>query len=174
MSLKQVLFAAGSAYGLVDPFRVQLPRSTTSPRRSASRYHKANISSWLGANPMKTNRPLLIALAIVATGAAGFVAGMSVGQENKMNNRVYELRTYTTLPGRLPALHKRFSEHTIKLFEKQGMRNGLYWVPTDEARRDTTLIYFVVHESQEAADRSWKAFQADPEWIKARDASEAD
>ena len=50
----------------------------------------------------------------------------------------------------------------------------MYWIPTDEARRDTTLIYFLVHESQEAADRSWKAFQADPEWIEARDASEAD
>src|SRR5712691_12439848 len=76
--------------------------------------------------------------------------------------------------GRLPALHKRFAEHTMKLFEKQGMRNEMYWTPTDDARKDTTLIYFLAHESQEAADRSWKAFQADPEWIKVRDASEAD
>ena len=97
---------------------------------------------------------------------------MSVGQEKK--NTVYELRTYTVLPGRLPALHKRFAEHTMKLFEKQGMRNGMYWVPTDDARKDNTLIYVLSHESQEAADRSWKAFQADPEWIKVRDASEVD
>jgi hypothetical protein len=62
----------------------------------------------------------------------------------------------------------------MKLFEKQGMRNGIFWVPTDEARKDNTLIYFLVHESPEAADRSWKAFQADPEWIKVRDASEAE
>ena len=35
-------------------------------------------------------------------------------------------------------------------------------------------MYFLVHESQESADRSWKAFVADPDWIKVRDASEAD
>src|SRR3954470_2585872 len=99
---------------------------------------------------MKTNRLLLIALAIFATAAAGFVAGLSVGQENKMNTRVYELRTYTTLPGRLPALHNRFSEHTIKLFEKHGMKNEMYWVPTDDERMDTTLIYIVSHESEDA------------------------
>ena len=62
----------------------------------------------------------------------------------------------------------------MKLFKKQGMKNGMYWVPTDDARKDNTLIYFLVHESQEAADKSWKAFGADPEWIKVRDASEAD
>lgn len=62
----------------------------------------------------------------------------------------------------------------MKLFEKHGIRNEMYWVPTDDARKDNTLIYLLSHESQEAANRSWEAFYADPEWIKARDASEAD
>lgn len=98
-------------------------------------------------------------------------AGYSAGQEKKVNTRVYELRTYTTLPGRLPALNKRFAEHTMKLFEKHGMRNEMYWVPEGE---DNKLIYIVSHDSREAADKSWKGFQTDPDWIKARDASEAD
>jgi len=88
--------------------------------------------------------------------------------------RLYELRTYTTLEGRLPALEKRFKDHTCKLFEKHGMKNGMYWIPTDPKLKDNTLIYVVSHDSQEAADKSWKAFQADSEWIKVRDASEAD
>ena len=121
---------------------------------------------------MKATKFVLGAAAIVAVGLAGFSAGVTVAQTK--DTRVYELRTYTVLPGRLPALQKRFSEHTMKLFEKQGMKNGMYWVPTDDARKDNTLIYFLSHESQEAADRSWKAFQADPDWIKVRDASEAD
>ena len=121
---------------------------------------------------MRARRFVLGATAMIAVGLIGFAAGVSVGQEKK--TRVYELRTYTVLPGRLPALHKRFAEHTMKLFEKQGMKNEMYWVPTDDARKDNTLIYFLSHDSQEAADRSWKAFQADPEWIKVRDASEAD
>ena len=121
---------------------------------------------------MKAKQFVLGATAMIAVGLIGLAAGVSVGQEKR--TRVYELRTYTVLPGRLPALHKRFAEHTMKLFEKQGMRNEMYWVPTDDARKDNTLVYILSHDSQEAADRSWKAFQADPEWIKVRDASEAD
>jgi len=111
------------------------------------------------------------AAAAVAAGLMGFGASLVLGREKP---RIYELRTYTVLPGRLPALQKRFAEHTLKLFEKHGIRSEIYWVPIDEARKENTLIYFVSHESKEAADRNWQAFFADPEWIKARDASEAD
>ena len=121
---------------------------------------------------MKAKKLGFTAAAMIAVGLIGFVAGVTVAQEEK--TRLYELPTYTAQPGRLPALHKRFSEHTMKLFEKHGMKNEIYWVPTDDARKDNTLIDVVSHESQEAADRSWKAFAADPEWIKLRDASEAD
>ena len=121
---------------------------------------------------MKAQKFVLGAIATIAVGWIAFGGDVSVGQEKK--TRVYELRTYTVLPGRLPALHKRFAEHTMKLFEKHGIRNEMYWVPIDDARKDNTLIYVVSHESMEAADRSWKAFYADPEWIKVRDASEAD
>jgi len=110
---------------------------------------------------------------LVAVGLIGLATGLSVGQEKKPM-RVYELRTYTTLPGRLPALNKRFAEHTMKLFEKHGIKNEMYWIPTDAERKDNTLIYIVSHESEEAAKKNWAAFQADPDWIKARDASEAD
>jgi len=115
-----------------------------------------------------------VVASFVVASCAAFAAGLSVGQEKKVNTRLYELRTYTTLPGRLPALHKRFAEHTLKLFEKHGMKNEMYWIPTDPAKKDNTLIYVVSHASQEAADASWKAFGADPDWQKARAASEAD
>ena len=123
---------------------------------------------------MQANRVVLVAAVALAVGLGAFWAGMSMGQEKKMNTRIYELRTYTTLPGRLPALHKRFANHTMKLFEKHGMRNEMYWIPTDDARKDNILIYVISHESQEAAEKSWKVFQADADWIKVRDASEID
>ena len=102
-----------------------------------------------------------------------FTTTMLVAQEKPMS-RVYELRTYTTHPTRLPALLTRFRDHTLKLFEKHGMKNELYWIPTDEARKDNTLIYIVSHDSEAAAKKSWDAFRNDPDWVKARDASEAD
>jgi hypothetical protein len=106
---------------------------------------------------------------------AAFAAGHLIGQEQKVTTpRIYELRTYTTLEGRLPALHARFKNHTMKLFEKHGMKNEMYWTPTDEAKSKNTLIYIVSHDSPDAARRSWAAFRDDPEWHKARDESEKD
>jgi hypothetical protein len=87
--------------------------------------------------------------------------------------RVFELRTYTTEPGKLPDLLKRFRNHTTKLFEKHGMTNIGYWVPSDEPRSKDTLIYLLAHDTREAAKKSWTGFRSDPDWIKVRDASEA-
>ena len=89
---------------------------------------------------------------------------------------VYELRTYTTEEGRLPALHARFKDHTIKLFEKHGMKNVLYFTPVDSDGKsvDNKLVYLLAHKSQAAAKASFDAFRQDPEWIAARDASEKD
>lgn len=87
--------------------------------------------------------------------------------------RVFEIRTYTAEPGKLQDLLKRFRDHTCQLFEKHGMTNIGYWVPTDEPRSQNTLIYILAHKNRDAAKQSWKEFQADPDWIKVKEASEA-
>lgn len=120
-----------------------------------------------------TRRHLAFALAaLTASVSTAFALGVQVGQQR--DSRVYELRTYTTNPGRLPALKKRFADHTLKLFERHGMRNAMYWTPTDSTLRDNTLIYVISHDSREAADRNWKAFSADTMWQRVRTASEVD
>ena len=86
---------------------------------------------------------------------------------------VYELRTYTALEGKLPALLARFRDHTVTLFEKHGIESIGYWVPADPPRSQNTLIYIVRHKSREAATASWAAFRADPAWQKAQKESEA-
>jgi hypothetical protein len=115
----------------------------------------------------------ILATAALAVGLA-WAAGATTAEEKKVSGRLYELRTYTTHPGRLEALHQRFKNHTIKLFEKHGMKNGMYWVPTDEKLAQNTLIYVVSHDSADAAKKSWDAFRGDPEWQKVRAESEKD
>jgi hypothetical protein len=85
---------------------------------------------------------------------------------------VYELRVYHANEGKLEDLLKRFRDHTRTLFEKHGMKNVAYWTPLDDPLKGKTLIYILAHPSREAAAENWKAFQADPEWVKVRDASE--
>jgi hypothetical protein len=87
---------------------------------------------------------------------------------------VIELRTYTTLPGKLDALLARFRDHTCRIFEKHGMVNVGYWVPLDaKDGAGGKLVYLLQHDGRDAAAASWKAFGADPDWRAARAASEA-
>jgi len=86
---------------------------------------------------------------------------------------VYELRVYHCFDGKLPDLLRRFREHTMKIFEKHGMKNIAYWTPMDEPQKSNTLVYIIAHPSREAAAANWKAFSADPEWQEVQKASEA-
>lgn len=87
-------------------------------------------------------------------------------------DRVFEMRTYTTLPGKMDALMARFRDHTTRLFEKHGMTNIGYWVPSEEPKSKNTLIYILAYKDRDAAKKAWDAFRVDPDWLKARDASE--
>ena len=96
------------------------------------------------------------------------LSGLALAQ-----SRVYELRTYTCHDGKLEALKARFRDHTIAIFKRHGMESIGYWVPQDPEKSKNTLIYILAHPSLEAAKKNWAAFQADPEWVKARAESEA-
>lgn len=89
--------------------------------------------------------------------------------------RVYELRTYTTSPGKLADLHTRFRDHTMEIFSRHDMANVFYGEPADaEKGRGNTLTYFLAFPDREAAKTSWQAFGVDPEWQSVKKASEAD
>ena len=114
------------------------------------------------------------ALAFLAIGfAAGSWHGAAV-VEAQNANRVFELRTYTAPEGKLPNLNARFRDHTMRIFEKHGMKSVGYWVPQDAPTKDNTLIYMISHESRDAAKKNWAAFGADPEWQKVSKESQMD
>ena len=122
---------------------------------------------------MRTRSFLLIA----AVFAGGFVTARLAAPPasvHAQSERMYELRTYTTLPGRLEALKGRFRNHTTAIFEKHGMKNIGYWTPADAPRSENTLIYILAHDSRDAAKKSWDEFRADPEWQTVQRESEKD
>ena len=89
------------------------------------------------------------------------------------DSTVYEMRVYTAAPGKLDALHARFRDHTLRLFERHGLTNLGYFVPAGK-NKDNQLVYFISAPSKEARDKSFKAFIADPDWRKAAKESEKD
>jgi NIPSNAP protein len=86
---------------------------------------------------------------------------------------LYELRVYTCIPGRLPALLKRFETATLKIWETHGIKPAGFWtVQIGESNND--LIYLLAWDSLADREKRWTAFQADPAWISARAESERD
>jgi len=86
---------------------------------------------------------------------------------------IYELRIYSCLPGRLPALLKRFEGATLTIWEKHGIRQAGFWtVLIGNGNHD--LHYLLAWESLAEREKKWGAFMADPAWISARADSERD
>jgi hypothetical protein len=107
-----------------------------------------------------------------ATATLGvFAAGVLVGQRfdgsfeaQAQGRKVFELRTYTAPEGKLGDLVARFRDDTLRIFEKHGMENVGYWVPTDAPASGNTLVYILAHDSRDAAAKSWAGFRDDAEW----------
>ncbi len=86
---------------------------------------------------------------------------------------IYELRVYHCLPGRLPALLKRFETITLGIWERHGIRQAGFWT-TLVGSSNQTLTYLIAWESLAERETKWTAFQADPEWLAKRAETEAD
>lgn len=83
----------------------------------------------------------------------------------------YELRTYHANEGKLDALHARFRDHTVALFEKHGMTNLIYWTPLENP--ENLVIYLLAYPDKSRRDASWQTFREDPEWQAVYKASTA-
>ena len=86
---------------------------------------------------------------------------------------IYEQRIYRCIPGRLPALLSRFENHTLKIWERHGIKQAGFWtVLVGDGNHD--LHYMLAWDSLADREAKWNAFQADPAWHTVRDDSEKD
>ena len=83
---------------------------------------------------------------------------------------IRELRTYDCNPGKMPDLIRRFEDHTRGIWDRLGIRYSDFWLSTEDPNQ---LIYFLFWDDMAEREAKWPTFLADPQWIKARDASEA-
>ena len=82
---------------------------------------------------------------------------------------VYELRTYRIPKGRMPDILNRFETITFDIFKRHGIAVVGFWTRSDV----NELVYICRFESEATMEAAWTAFRADPEWIKAREQTEA-
>src|SRR5580693_3785486 len=93
--------------------------------------------------------------------------------KTRSQKMIHELRVYHCVPGRLPALLKRFETITLGIWERHGIRQAGFWtVLVGESNQD--LHYLVQWESLAEREKKWNAFMADPEWQTKRAETERD
>lgn len=86
---------------------------------------------------------------------------------------IHELRVYTCVPGRLPALQQRFETATLAIWERLGIRPLGFWT-TMTGPSNNDLTYLIEWQSLAEREQKWTAFVSDPEWQQAKEKSELD
>jgi NIPSNAP len=142
-----------------------------------------------GNQPMKAkhqwavavlNRSRLQGCIISGTALACFAAGSfatagltHLAQVRAASNRIFQLRVYHAVPGKVQALESRFREAS-KLLAKHDLNVVGYWVSEDNPAWDNTFIYIVASSSRDEAKKNWDGFHADPafqEYVKSEQAN---
>jgi hypothetical protein len=90
------------------------------------------------------------------------------------DDKIFEMRTYSMYPEKVPAINARFKNYTRELFQKHNIINVIYWYTVEENGKQPQLIYLVSHKNEKAAKASFQSFVKDKSWQVVRDASERD
>ena len=115
-----------------------------------------------------------VALLSFAAGSFTSARLAHLSQVRADSNRVFELRIYHAVPGKLPALESRFRDTVSKLLAKHDLKAVGYWVPEDAPTSDDTFIYILAHPSREEGKKNWDAMFADPEFQEMVKSEQAD
>jgi hypothetical protein len=84
---------------------------------------------------------------------------------------LYEYRRYEVTPGRKPDLDARFTNLTMPLWEKHGIRPLGMFDP--EIGTTNELHYLLAWESLAEREQVFRSFLTDPDWVAGRAESEA-
>lgn len=116
------------------------------------------------------------ALALFSFAAGSLVTARlaQVQQVKADGDRVFELRVYHAVPGKLPALEARFRSTTSKILARHHIEVIGYWVTDDKSASDNAFIWVVAHSSREEGKKNWAAMGADPEFQEVIKAEQAE
>ena len=110
------------------------------------------------------------ALAIVGLlfGVSGIAWGYA---QRRQPTGFFELRIYTTKPGKRAELASRFEKSTAKVYARHGITNVGYWFaasnePSLGVSDDRTFVYMRGYPSAAERDRRLKAAHDDAEFVR--------
>jgi len=88
--------------------------------------------------------------------------------------RVFNLRIYSVLPGKLDAFRNRWRDFAVPIYERHGLHSVGWWVADQkDAGGNNQFVCLLAGESIPAILRSIEAFHKDDEWIRVEKETEA-
>jgi hypothetical protein len=104
------------------------------------------------------------ALGLFAVAAASFISSRLVRPNPVLadNDRIFELRIYHAVPGKLSTMESRFRDKTSKILARHNLNVVGYWVTEDP--QDNSFVFLLAHQSREEANKNWQAFRLDPDF----------
>ena len=118
----------------------------------------------------------LCGVALVSFGAGSLLTARLArpNEARADSNRVFELRVYHAVAGKMPALESRFRDKTSKLLAKHDLNVVGYWVSESAPPSNDAFIWVLAHASREQAKRNWDAMRTDPEFQELVKSEQAD
>jgi hypothetical protein len=115
-------------------------------------------------------------IALISFAAGSFTTARltRTNQVRADSNRLFELRIYHDLPGKLPVMESRFREKTSKILAKHNLNVVGYWVTADASASENSFIFMLAHQSGEEAKKNWEALRLDPDFQEIEKAEQAE
>jgi len=89
--------------------------------------------------------------------------------------RVFDLRVYSVLPGKLDAFRARWRDHAVPIYARHGMQSLGWWVSDKkDAVGNDQLICLLAGDSLESLHQSIAVFHKDPNWQHVEKETERD
>jgi NIPSNAP len=104
--------------------------------------------------------------ALISFAAGSLITARMVGidQVQADGKRLFELRIYHDLPGKLPVMEARFREKTSKILARHNLNVVGYWVTADRSESENSFIFMLAHQTREEAKKNWEGVRLDPEF----------
>jgi NIPSNAP len=115
-------------------------------------------------NFWKSKRLTACGVALVAFAAGSLMTDrlLHANEVKADSNRVFQLRVYHALPGKLPMLESRFRDTTSKILARHNVTAVGYWVAEDPSAN--SFIWIAASSSPEEEKKNFDAMMADPEF----------
>ncbi|MDB6033481.1 MAG: family containing protein [Verrucomicrobiales bacterium] len=89
--------------------------------------------------------------------------------------RVFDLRIYSVLPGKLDPFRNRWRDQAVPIYERHGLHSVGWWIAEQkDPDGNDRFICLLAGESADAIQKSIAAFHKDPEWQQVEKESERD